>query len=86
MEKSKAEKSPWVKKTKQKNRPKEGIKIFILSSKEKNLAERRLVWPNAFNNLGILWRLCPILCGHTVLNSTERDKNMLHCDVFLEKS
>ena len=38
MEKSKSEKSPWVKKTK-KNRPKEERKSSILSSKEKNLAK-----------------------------------------------
>ena len=54
MEKSKAEKNPWVKKRK-KYRPKKERNLSILPKKEKEPRQKRqrlLVWPNAFYNLG----------------------------------
>jgi len=55
MEKSKAEKIPWTKKTK-KTGPKKKEKAPHSQGKEKKPCQKRqrlLVWPNAFDNLGI---------------------------------
>ena len=57
MEKSKAEKSPWVKKMKITG-PKKKEKAPFCQAKKKTLpqATRLLVWPNAFDKLSICWR------------------------------
>jgi len=53
MAKSKAEKSPWVKKTK-KNQPKEEKAPYCQGRKKPcRKRQKLLVWPNTFNNLGI---------------------------------
>ena len=55
MEKSKAEKSPWVKKTKKTSPKKKGKAPHCQGKKRKPCQKRQrlLVWPNAFNNLDI---------------------------------
>jgi len=56
VEKPKAEKSPWVKKTKKTGPEKKEKVPYCQGKKKKNPCreqQRLLVWPNAFDNLGI---------------------------------
>ena len=58
MEKSKAGKSPWVKKTKKTGPKKKEKAPYRQGRKNKPCRKRQrlLVWPNTLDNLGICWR------------------------------